>query len=657
MKIMQWTLVAAAMAGNVMAAEFVPPAAGEHPRLFFRKSDLAEIKKRAETPEGKLIVARLRYLLNAGDGASLPATPAGLVGEAPVGKAWTLWHAAGYGMLYQLTGDQKYADLGKQSTEMALSGKIDRDTRYSFRMGKGALRLGPAVGAVAMGYDLCYDGWDEAFRTKVATAIQNVNNGPGHNLPDLARGSAHNPNSNHWGPQIGGAAMAILAILNDPGTDTAKMTGLLETSKKSYQKQLTSGLGTRGYYWEQPGPGQTATDTAFTPGLLAWKNAAGVDWSKLQPEAQWVTMRWVLWLTANDEGPCYPNPVRFSSYGGQNFTRDGLSKGGQFVQGFGTLSPEQKAAALWTYKTFVEPFEVKEYAKLGGLKPGDRSFDMISAYPHRAIMALVSWPIGVEPVNPGKVLPKSVVDERMQWYVFRNRWQDDHDVLIATLLGARPDAGHWRLRLWGMGQRFHAEISPSIVGGKLTEAGKDAWTLAWQGAGLTVDFTGKAGADAVAVVTGLPVKQDPPEVTGPKVDKIDLTGTWVAGRNRIALKQTGGEITAVGTIPWKKFSAILTGNDLVTDFGGPPMNGTVSDDGNTIEFTNDTTWQRQDSAAAKIPDYAYKAGDKAKLTVVGAASVLTFSETGKHPEVKLDGDKLTVGTRTYTLTGGAFAPQ
>jgi hypothetical protein len=30
----------------------------------------------------------------------------------------------------------------------------------------------PSLGAVAMGYDLCYDGWDEAFRLKVAKAIQ-----------------------------------------------------------------------------------------------------------------------------------------------------------------------------------------------------------------------------------------------------------------------------------------------------------------------------------------------------------------------------------------------------------------------------------------------------------------------------------------------------
>src|SRR5436190_1829354 len=43
------------------------PAAGEHPRLFFRKADLPALKKRAETPEGKAILARLKVLLGGGE--------------------------------------------------------------------------------------------------------------------------------------------------------------------------------------------------------------------------------------------------------------------------------------------------------------------------------------------------------------------------------------------------------------------------------------------------------------------------------------------------------------------------------------------------------------------------------------------------------------
>ena len=42
-------------------------------------------------------------------------------------------------------------------------------------------------------------------------------------LADLARGSRHGPDVNHWGGQIGGAGLALLAIRGDPGTDPAKV--------------------------------------------------------------------------------------------------------------------------------------------------------------------------------------------------------------------------------------------------------------------------------------------------------------------------------------------------------------------------------------------------------------------------------------------------
>ena len=56
-------MLAILFAGNVSAAAdgqpwpapvpgFTAPEPGEHPRLFFRKADLPEIKGRAATPEG-----------------------------------------------------------------------------------------------------------------------------------------------------------------------------------------------------------------------------------------------------------------------------------------------------------------------------------------------------------------------------------------------------------------------------------------------------------------------------------------------------------------------------------------------------------------------------------------------------------------------------
>ena len=205
-------------------AGFVAPALGEHPRLLFRKADLPEIRKRAQTPEGQAVVKRLRVLLNGSDGESMPTVmngsgkayggntakkdagdgkeakegkegeeaKGGAKGELPVG-AYTISHAAGYGMLYQLTGEKKYADLGRQCFEKAFEGVRDRDDRYSWKVPGGALRCGPSIGAYALGYDLCYDGWDTEFRKKVAEAFMHYDEGPNMSLESCRAGQAAAP--------------------------------------------------------------------------------------------------------------------------------------------------------------------------------------------------------------------------------------------------------------------------------------------------------------------------------------------------------------------------------------------------------------------------------------------------------------------------------
>jgi hypothetical protein len=55
---MLWAAVCGVVAGEEApwpsaVAGWKAPAAGEHPRLFFRKADLAALKSKAATPEGK----------------------------------------------------------------------------------------------------------------------------------------------------------------------------------------------------------------------------------------------------------------------------------------------------------------------------------------------------------------------------------------------------------------------------------------------------------------------------------------------------------------------------------------------------------------------------------------------------------------------------
>lgn len=485
--------------------DFVAPKGGEHPRLFFRKSELPAIKKRAETAEGKEIVKRLRFLLNGGDGESMPTVfnesgkaYEGKTKEPPVGKTYTLWHGAGFGMLYQLTAEKKYADLGKECVEKALAGQRDRDDRYSWVRPGGALRAGPSLGAVAMAYDLCYDGWDEEFRTTVAKAIQGYDQGQYMTLGELARGARLTPGSNHWGCQIGGAGLAVLAVEGDPGTDAKVIAAHREAVEKNVVRQLTEGFGDHGYFNEHPGPGQIASDTAFVPMLQAMRVSGGKDFVTPRPNGEWVSLKWAEWLLPTDKGAYYPNPHPNGGYGTEYFQRGGLSKGGQFVQGFGAVADEHKPAMLWVYKHFVEPTEGKEYPDQ--LKEGEKSYDAFT-YPHRAVLALVNWPMAVPEKNPEGVLPRAVGDEKMGYYVFRNRWKDADDTVVGVLLGARND-GPGTVHVWGLGER--------VKFGQMRKGKADHYAPRPDGSGtltagdtfLAVDYSGASGAEAVVVLGG-----------------------------------------------------------------------------------------------------------------------------------------------------------
>lgn len=485
-------------------------AANEHPRLFFRRNDIPELRRRAQTPEGRQIVARLRQLLGGGEEMPTEFNPnrgkqpdgsGPFHATAPIGKAYTLWHAAGFGTLYQVTGEKKYAELARKCVDLALDGQRDRDNRYSFQQPTGALRAGPSLSAIAIAYDLCFDAWEPEYRRKIALAIQEYDGGYGNPkaneaLGKLALSPRHGPQSNHFGPQVGGAGIAVLAIYGDDGTDTAKLDRYLAGIRKNAARNLTEGFGDGGYFYEHLGPSQISSDTAFMPYLAAERTAMGLDFISPLPNAQWINLRWVMDLLPVNGKPEFPlrHP---GSYGTGQFwkCRDGLSRGGQFVQAFLTASDDaQRRALLWTYNHVVEP------------DPDSRTFDLVSPYPHRALFALVAWPIGLQELNPGEVLPKARSDSRYHWYVFRNRWQDADDALVTLLLGGRND-GPTAPTIWAMGLQAEFPFRVSNARGEKVRSfpdGSGVLGIPLRGGrgSFAVDFSGKCGSPVLVVYVG-----------------------------------------------------------------------------------------------------------------------------------------------------------
>lgn len=161
---------------------------GEHPRLLFRQADLPELRNRAQTEQGQQIMARLSRTLS----ENLTPENAG-------------YHAAGYGLQYVLTGEKFYATRAAEIVDLILRNKVPGGQNFWISSHKLILRAPPAVG-VAMAYDLCYHGWDEEFRLRVASALEKkaleLQEGRG-------KGTNEHPHSNWMGLTRG--AMGICA--------------------------------------------------------------------------------------------------------------------------------------------------------------------------------------------------------------------------------------------------------------------------------------------------------------------------------------------------------------------------------------------------------------------------------------------------------------
>jgi hypothetical protein len=186
------------------------------------------------------------------------------------------------------------------------------------------------------------------------------------------------------------------------------------------------------------------------------------------------------------------HPYRSSmggTYGSAAFAqhRDGLSRGGQFCQGFATVADVEKPALLWCYRTFVEPAK-------------DHTFDTVSHYPHRPMLALINWPFGTEPKNPGEVLPKVLHDSIYEYWVFRNRWQDKDDIVVTALLNGPKGTKPAGVMVWGLGTRneLHTTLQGAV---RESVAGQDRSGIISTGsAALAVDFSKASGADALIVL-------------------------------------------------------------------------------------------------------------------------------------------------------------
>ncbi len=483
---------------------------GEHPRLLFRQKDIPALREKMKSSEGQAIIKRLRYLLDGANGESLPkhysqakqAYTYGGKNNLVVDTAgiYTYGHVAGYGLLYQLTGDKRYAELGRQCFELALAGQRDRDDRYSWVKPGGPLRAGVVLGWMAVGYDLCYNGWDTATRRKLGQAMEYYSTGEwvkwGNReatLEAMVTGTMP-PKSNHFGMMAGGTALVLLALHNESWVDQTRLDSLLQKSKLAMVHNVTQGFGTGGYFAEGDGTGSMASHLVYLAAMQGYKHTLGMDFVNSGRSNVYMTaLKW-FYLTVAQQGAPVVWPIR-GGYS-HNVWRSFLDGAYGYVgQGFGAVPVNMQPALLWYYYKWIHTPTSAQGAPYE-----------VSKYPHFVVAAFVNWPVGTAPANPATILPHGYTDSIYGFYAWRNRWQNENDAVVTWLtqaakgfMGAKPDSGIHVLS--GATRYIWAHPAGKVLQQQHNERWNTSSLRLQQDITVGVDVSGKSGYDVLLLST------------------------------------------------------------------------------------------------------------------------------------------------------------
>jgi len=173
---------------------WTPVQPNEHPRMLFRKCDLPKLRAKLNTPLGKAAFRRMLACGYSPDGG---------------GGQLTYRHVA-LGLLYRLTGDERYAQEAIEHTKHQMKQK-----------GFGFMSLGqvwgPRFSNIAHAYDLCYDAWPVGFRSEVESYMYGSSYTTATKMQSLSVCANDHPCSNYHSPICGGGAALGLAYYGIPG--------------------------------------------------------------------------------------------------------------------------------------------------------------------------------------------------------------------------------------------------------------------------------------------------------------------------------------------------------------------------------------------------------------------------------------------------------
>ncbi len=328
------------------------------------------------------------------------------------------WLAREASFLYLITGEQTYAQIAFDSL-YAIHDDPDPDGRIP------EANYGLSRAATGMGFALAYDwaasGWttaqQEYIRDKILIALEAWQT---YNHANFAE-----PFGSNWVAVCRGAELIMMLALGEDVNQPERFSAL----KLWLREHIKTAYGNTGL--TQEGQGYLAYAGGFLmPAIYALRSIGDTSLEN------------VLKAVNFEQLPLYTgvfNPEQTSlqfGVGGNGFDPEGFTS---FLLDY--ASPDMQPY----YQYFYD-----RYRGLSNLASAHQKFDSRRA---GTVWSLLYYPTDTQGLNPTGILPRAIEDWKQGSYLFRNRWQDANDILIA-LIG---DFTHHR-RSWDQPETFGLRI-------------------------------------------------------------------------------------------------------------------------------------------------------------------------------------------------------
>jgi hypothetical protein len=633
----------------------VPVEAGEHPRLIFRKADIEKLRKNAQTPEGKAIMERFMKVID--------------YTQHDTSHKFDSWPGIGLGFAYVMTGDKKYADRAKELVQKKF---FDRGP-----VGGQDIHHGPPAQGLALTFDLCYDGWDEKFRTRVVEELwQRAQEcGTGTFAGKSMGGTNWAYWSNHNGVRCGGAGLAALAVWKEKTSSgkvlDAEPMAIAEDMAFDQYGFLRDGLG--GGYWFMEGvfyKGMTMV-RGMMHSIRAYEMVTGKRINVPGLRDQIITG---YFLEAE--------PGKLTALAGAGVTETAAAADDDAAGAARTpvkagdqgIDSDSLIEVIWTIGLGEVPADampgIKYLLNRNVGLAGDKTFGLERACYAPYLMA--SYPFDVPEKQPSECFPWISPDPTNGHWVFRNTWKDKDDVLLTwnLLSGVRGSCHYERIGnpsewiLFGLGRQWMKGQYLPIVKGKEKATAKQAGvqTLEWRAADrlATMKFDvalaycptlerprgAKTPADDLAKTMGALKGASSPTfganfadfgVRGTRHVAVDFSGASGAPLMLVIVEDLGVKPAADAPPQPADFTWAL------------PLTAKAPAEGNSLRVT-------QGDVSLNCLVLGGKANAAGKFDVAGGKMMAVITlQKGEAPKAQVAGDgptaKVTIGKRAVQFTG------